>query len=390
VSLLAPGNENYGYTGKPAFKPADCCGATPAWDAFWFVIPWESWMRYGDRRALEKTYPAMRKYLDEWVPRWTDKDGDQFAHTLTSGLGDWVAPEGVPTINALTSSAYYAYLTRIAADTARALGHPQDAARYDELFKKIRADFNARFLGPGGFYREKDTDPFVQSAQIFPLAFGLVPEERRAAIAERLADDIMKHRGGHAYVGVLGARYVLPVLTEAGYRDVAYTVATQTTEPSWGYWTDALKFTALGEQWPANTRSRNHHFFGAIVQWFYEDLAGLRPLEPGFRVIEFKPELPAAALDSASASYESVRGTVAARWERTAAGLELDVTVPPNATGRVYVPAPNPQAVTETGTGKAVPADKADSVKLVGVEGGRVVYEVGSGQYQFRVSRDRE
>lgn len=83
----------------------------------------------------------MWKYLDEWAPRWTDKDGDRFAHTLTAGLGDWVPPEGVPTINALTSSAYYAYLTRIAAETARALDEPQDAARYDELFKKIRADF---------------------------------------------------------------------------------------------------------------------------------------------------------------------------------------------------------------------------------------------------------
>lgn len=386
VPLLAPSNENYGYAGKPAFKPADCCGATPAWDSFWFVIPWESWMRYGDRRALEKTYPAMRKYLDEWVPRWTDRDGDGFAYTLTSGLGDWVPPEGVPTINALTSTAYYAYLAHVAADAARALGKGEDAARYDELFKKIRADFNARFLGPQGFYREKDADPFVQSAQIFPLAFGLVPEEKREEVANRLADDIMKNRGGHAYVGVLGARWVLPVLTETGHTDVAYAVATQTTEPSWGYWTDVLKFTSLGEQWPAATRSRNHHFFGSIVQWFYEDLAGIRPLEPGFRVIEFRPQIPPTGLDTVSASYESVRGRVAARWRRTADGLELDVTVPPNATGRVHVPAPDPRAVTEINGGRAVTADNADSVKLVGAEGGRVVYEVGSGVYRFRVA----
>ncbi len=175
-------------------------------------------------------------------------------------------------------------------------------------------------------------------------------------------------------------------MTAAGHHDVAYSVATQTTEPSWGYWTDVLKFTALGEQWPATTRSRNHHFFGAIVQWFYENLAGIRPLEPGFRKIEFKPEIPTTGLDSVSASYESVRGRVATRWKRTATGLELDVTVPPNATGRVYVPASNSQAVTEVGNGKAVIAYKADSVKLIGVEGGRVVYEVGSGRYQFHVA----
>ena len=148
----------------------------------------------------------------------------------------------------------------------------------------------------------------------------------------------MNARGGHAYVGVIGARYVLPVLTETGHHDVAYTVATQTTEPSWGYWTDVAGFTALGEHWPATTRSRNHHFFGAIVQWFYEDLAGLRPLAPGYERIQFKPEIPRTGLDHVKASYESVRGTVATRWQRTAAGLELDVTVPANATAEVHVP----------------------------------------------------
>ena len=324
LSLLAPSNQNYGYLGKPYFKPPDCCGATPAWDSFWFVIPWENWLRYGDRRALEKTYPTMRKYLDEWIPRWTNKDGDQFAYTLTSGLGDWLPPEGVPTINALTSSAYYAYLTHIAANSARALARPDDAARYEQLFDKIRTDFNARFLGPDGVYREKrekQTDPFVQTAQILPLAFGLVPDAQRQAVADRLANDIMKNRNGHAFVGVIGARWVLPVLTATGHHDVAFKVATQTTEPGWGYWTDTLKFTSLGESWPADTRSRNHHFFGAIVQWFYEDLAGIRPLVPGYRAIEIKPQIPAVGLDHISASYKSVRGTITSRWKRTAARI---------------------------------------------------------------------
>jgi alpha-L-rhamnosidase len=130
-------------------------------------------------------------------------------------------------------------------------------------------------------------------------------------------------------------------------------------------------------------RSRNHHFFGAFVQWFYEDLAGIRPLEPGYSWIEFWPKIPTTGLDTVSASYESVRGRVLTRWKRTATGLELDVTVPPNATGRVYVPASTSQAVTQAG--KTVNVDQADSVKFIGVEGGRVIYEVGSGQYQFRV-----
>ena len=387
VPLLCPSNQNYGYVGKPAFKPVDCCGATPPWDAFWFVIPWESYRRYGDPAGLEKVYPAMQRYLDDWIPRWTSKDGDGHSYTLTSGLGDWVAPRGVPTLNELASSAYYAQLVRIAGDAARVLGKSRDAARYEELFGQIRSDFNARFLSDDGVYRDKAEEGFVETAQILPLAFGLVPDERRAALAARLADDIVNAHGGNAHVGVLGARYVLPVLTATGHNDVAFMVATRTDEPSWGYWTDVAKFTALGEHWPADTRSRNHHFFGAIVQWFYEDLAGMRPLEPGYRTIEFRPQIPTTGLEAVSASYESVRGRIATRWSRTAAGLELDVTVPPNATARVAVPATSAKDVTEIGSGRAVIAERAPSVTFIGVESDRVVYEVGSGELQLQGRR---
>lgn len=213
-----------------------------------------------------------------------------------------------------------------------------------------------------------------------------MPDSVRGSVAARLADDILKNSGGNAYVGVIGARWVLPALTAAGHHDAAFTVATQTDEPSWGFWTDSLGFTALGEHWHATTRSQNHHFFGAIVEWLYEDLAGVRPLAPGYARIEFRPEVPRAGLDSVATTYESVRGTVAARWRRSADGLELDVTVPPNATGVVHVPAASAAAVTEAGAGPGgTLASRAPGVRLLRTEPGRVVYEVGSGRYRFRV-----
>lgn len=376
VPLLAPSNQEYGYVGKPAFKPVDCCGATPAWDAFWFVIPWEAYQRYGDRRGLDKVYPAMQRYLDNWIPQWTNKDGDSFQYTLTSGLGDWDPPTGTPTNIALASTAYYAHFADIAADVARVLGRPADAARYDQLFANIRTDFNAKFLGADGVYRNVATDPFTQTAQVLPLAFGLAPATLRASLAAKVADDVTRNRNGNAWVGILGARYILPVLTEAGYTDVAYTIASQTDYPSWGYWIDVLGWTSLGEYWEEGSRSRNHHFFGTIVQWFYEDLAGFRPLEPGYRRIEYKPEIP-AGLAYAAAAYASVRGPITAHWQRSHRGLTLEIEVPATATGRVHVPAARVRDVQVSG-GKA---------RVVGVEGGRVVFEVGAGEYRFSVRR---
>ena len=339
VPLLSPSNRNYGYVGKPAFKPEDCCGATPAWDAFWFVVPWESYRRFGDWRAVERTYPLMQRYLDEWIPRWTGQDGDRFPQTLTAGLGDWLPPQGVPTINALVSSAFHAHLARIAADTARALGDTAGAARYDARFAAVRADFNARFLTPEGIYREKAEDGFVQTAQVLPLAFGLVPDAQRAAVAQKLAADITTRRGGHAYVGVIGAAYVLPVLTGTGHHDVAFTVATKTDQPSWGFWTDTLRFTGLGESWPADTRSRNHHFFGAIVQWFYEDLAASGRSSPATRPSTSRRRCHRAG----SIAWRPATPASAARCDRRGPGApaarsKYRVSIPPNARGRIRLP----------------------------------------------------
>ena len=413
VPLVSPGNRNYGYFDGPAFKPA-LAKATPIWDAYWFVIPWESYQRYGDARGLALTYPAMRKYLDEWIPQWLTADGSA-DHTIDSGLGDWTAPTGAdapagtpagqgtnfntPRVIPLSSTAYLAYMARIAADTARVLGKLTEAAHFDELFENIKTDFNARWWDPAvGYYRETapcDRCPaqptLVQAAQVLPLAFGMVPEERRAELTRKLVEDMVVTRQGHAMVGIAGMRWILPVLSDAahdgipGAAEAAYSVALQRTYPSFGYW-DSLGWTSLGEYWEASSRTRNHHMHGSIAQWFYEDLVGIQPAEPGYATVEVKPTI-AAGLDQASATYDSVRGPISAGWRQDVASVEIEITIPANMTGVVWIPARSPGDVLELGTGAPLVADSAPSVRYIGTEDGYVRYEIGSGSYQFRAPR---
>ena len=107
------------------------------------------------------------------------------------------------------------------------------------------------------------------------------------------------------------------------------------------------------------TRSRNNHMFGTVVQWLFDTLAGYKPLKPGYEEIEYRPMVPANGLDWVRASTDTVRGRVATEWRKVRRGFNLDLEVPANATG----------------------------VELVGREGDRVVYRVGSGNYKFRVRR---
>ena len=90
-----------------------------------------------------------------------------------------------------------------------------------------------------------------------------------------------------------------------------------------------------------------------------------------------------SAAQNASSYGSDPRGTVSSEWRRTADGLVLDVVVPANARGRVFVPASDRDAVWEAGSGTKQVAHRAPGVNLVGREGDRVVYEVGSGHYQF-------
>lgn len=200
----------------------------------------------------------------------------------------------------------------------------------------------------------------------------------------------MVTRAGHEMVGIVGSRWIFPVLTQAAYEGVpgaaqaAYTIALQTTYPSYGYWANVLGWTSLGEFWEASSRTRTHHMFGSIGQWFYEGLAGIEPTDPGYRMIAFKP-LIAEGIPSASATYDSVRGIVASAWSQDAGGVTLTVTVPPNATGLVHVPGADPAKIAETALGRPVRADRAPGVTLAGSEGGRTLYRVGSGTYRFQV-----
>ena len=146
-----------------------------------------------------------------------------------------------------------------------------------------------------GYYRENPTQIFAQTTQVLALAFDLVPADRRRGLQEKLVEDVLVTRDGHQMVGIAGNRWIHPVLSQAAREGVpnaakaVYTIALQTTYPSFGYWAVTLGWTSLGEFWEQSSRTRNHHFFGTIVQWFYEELAGIQPLAPGYERIAIKP-----------------------------------------------------------------------------------------------------
>src|SRR6202012_5054500 len=91
-----------------------------------------------------------------------------------------------------------------------------------------------------------------QTSCVLPLAFGLVPDDMRAAIFKHLVDKIEDESHGHIGTGLIGGQYLWRVLTENGRPDLAWGITTQRSYPGLGYMVENGA-TAVWELWNGNT-----------------------------------------------------------------------------------------------------------------------------------------
>ncbi len=345
------------------------------------ICAWRMFEMYGDARVLAEHYPALGRHM-EYLAK-TSKD---FVRG-TGDFGDWLRLTGPQHSDAI-GTAYYYYTTRTMADIATALGKSDDAAKYRALAGDIRAAFGKNFIKPDG----RIVDAKNETGQTFyALAFGLelVPAEMKPKVAEQFVASLAKEKD-HIATGFLGTPFILFALQEAGHPELAYKLVLNKTYPGWlqqVIWGS----TTMWERWDGwrpdkgfqdpGMNSFNHYWLGCVSEWLITQAAGIDTAGPGFKRIVIRPELgaPEQGFSWVKAKYNSIRGPVASSWRRAGERFQLEVSIPANTTAKVYLPASDVAQVTEGG--KAVA--RVASVKFLGMEEGRVVLEVGSGQYKF-------
>ena len=405
---VAPNGDMYISAPLPGDPPAQqgptgFTHTSPGWDAALFVVPHVLSLFGGDQRPGRAALSDMQRVMAYYETRTRNdilvgRCNVAIVQVCNDGLGDWTSPTGTSSGAAVDSTAWYAWMLRRMAATARAAQRPAVASRAERRAEEVSQAFHRAFYDPVlGYYR----DPFnplpgelirpgvpstySQHQNAVALGLGMVPADARSRVADSLAADV-RSRGGHLNTGIMGTRFLFGTLASGGHVDEAWTAVTRRTYPSYGYWLDELGYTSLGEYWEEGTRSHNHQMYASVVQWLFEDVAGYRPTAPGFAEIQVRPQVPSTGLSWVRAHTDTVRGRVATAWRRTAEGLVLTVQVPANATAVVHVPASRAGSVTETGLGRPTPAGQAPGVKLLRVTRGSVVYRIASGSYRFEVA----
>jgi alpha-L-rhamnosidase len=332
-------------------------GAGVEWPSVFTIIP--DWFInfYGDREVAEKHYEAMKRWVLAMQSRYLKADG-----TLPeTSYGDWCdtytmdgkVGDGGLSPRDLISTAYQYNNCRIMARLARLGGKAEDERAFSDMADKLRTAFNQKFLDPSTHSYQGGT----QCGYVLALAFDLVPKDQRDAVISNLVNDIMVTHQGHLSVGLIGMQWLMQTLTDIGRPDVAWTIATQTTRPSWGYML-SKGATTIWERWDYDTRDPGMNSEALLIQagnldaWFYQTLAGINydPAQPAFKHILIKPLL-VGDLTWVKAHFDSPYGRIASQWKTEGKLFTLDVTIPPNTTATVIIPGKK-GAAREIGSGK--------------------------------------
>ena len=348
----------------------------PTWPTEWIfqtiLIAYNDYMYTGSTDLISSNYELLKKHallnlVDSETKLVTTKHGQPTS--LLSSLGlkseiddivDWphVGDTGAPgeddgfvyTDYNVVVNAYHYKAVETLSKIAYALGKEQEGkefATYAEQFKKI---FNTAFFDKTRRIYVDGLGEIHSSlhANMFPLAFGLVPE----AIKDGVVDYIIS-RG--VVCSVYGSQFLMEALYAAGRGEVAFDYLVSDGKRSWRNMMregSTISMEAWGNEFKPD-QDWNHAWGAAPANIIPFKLLGVRPVEAGFKVVEIKPQI--GRLNHVSAMVPTVKGQILLQVSPTS----LVFTVPAGVSARVVMPVPFANYVVMV-NGKAVKTEKKD------------------------------
>ncbi|OQP59855.1 family 78 glycoside hydrolase catalytic domain [Niastella populi] len=357
------------------------------WPGTYLIIADMLYNQYGDKRAIEKHYASMKKWLAYMQGKYM-KD----YLIAKDKYGDWCVPPESPelihskdslrkTDGTLIASAYFYRMLWYMQKFAGLINKPEDAKAFAGLGRNIQEAFNKRFYNK----QKKCYDNNTVTANLLPVYFGITPDSAKQVVFDKIAHKIWVENHGHISTGVIGTQWLMRCLSDYQLPDLAYTLISDTTYPSWGYMVKNGA-TTIWELWNGNTakpsmNSQNHvMLLGDLLVWMYENAAGIKSDDKAaaFKKIIMQPT-PLDGLDFVNASYNSVHGVIKSSWKSSIGRFTWNVTIPANTTALLYIPADDVQYITESGK----PVSAVDGLRFIKMEGKKAVFEAGSGEYSF-------
>jgi alpha-L-rhamnosidase len=349
--------------------------AHPTWPTEWkqhsVMMAWTDWMYTGNTESLAQAYSVLT--TQKTLEQYAGADGLLNTHGL-SDIVDWPAGERdgfvLTDVNTVVN-AFWCHNLQQMADIADALGKSSEATRYRGLAAQAVQAFNAELSdATTGLYVDGVGSTHSSlHANMFPLAFGLVPADRKAGVVA-----FVKSRG--MACSVYGAQYLLEALYQAGEPDAAVALITANTDRSWMNMIQVGSTITL-EAWDLKYKPNldwNHAWGAAPANIAPRFVLGVQPLAPGFAQASIRPQ--PGSLSHIEGTVPTIRGAIGVVVDRTAQGVVLAVDLPANMTANVAIPPSGGVACTPSLDGQAA--------QVVARDGSSFIDGVGSGHHEIR------
>ena len=363
----------------------------PTWPTEWILhsvlMAWTDYLYTGDDRSLRTFYPDLKAKtlsalarpngLISTVNPAVSKEVIASLHgEPLRDIVDWPAGERdgheMRPVNTVVNAFHYRALV-LMSQIAEALGKREEALLYRQQAVTVRQAFNAVLFDPQtGIYVDGEGSRHSSlHANMFALAFDLVPQERMAKVAA-----FVRSRG--MACSVYGAQFLMEALYRSGQADHALNLLTAHTDRSWSHMLD-IGSTLTLEAWDTRFKPNqdwNHAWGAAPANIIPRLLMGVEPLEPGFRRIRIRPQ--PGGLEQATLTLPTIRGAVRVSFKIAPQKVHLQIDIPANTTAQVWVPRQGTNATTVL----------VDGVKRKGrIEADSILFDtIDSGAHTFDLS----
>ena len=322
------------------------------WSDAGVLIPYRFWKRYGDDGILRAHYEGMKRYARFMIAR-CGKWGGPYAKPLPvkgpekkylvnrgQSYGEWAEPTDVHVMkwtdfaqpHPEVSTAYTAWVMGAMEEIAAAIGREEDVPLYREYREGCTRAYQALVETPPF---SLDTDR--QARLVRPLALHLLDDRQTAFARERLLQ-ALAHYSWRLGTGFLSTPLILDVLSTYD-PEAAYRLLENEEMPGWLFMTKNGA-TTVWESWEGmqaqgGIASLNHYSKGAVCEWLFKGMCGIRV--DGENHFTIAP-LPGGHFTHARAVYTSVYGRVESAWQRDAQGICYSVVIPANCTALLRLP----------------------------------------------------
>ncbi|GEP95851.1 alpha-L-rhamnosidase-related protein [Chitinophaga cymbidii] len=234
--------------------------------------------------------------------------------------------------NTVVNAYYYKALTGMQ-EIAEALGNREDAASFAARAARVKKSFQQLLWDKKKkvFRDGTGTEHASLHANMFAMAFGLVDEKNREAVAS-----FIRSRG--MACSVYGSQFLMDAVYDGGDADYGLSLLTSQQERSWYNMIRAGSTIAM-EAWDNKYKPNQdwNHAWGAVpANVIPRKLMGVEPLSPGWSTFRIKPQ--PGNLPWASLQLPTIKGTIHMAFRQSAGEFLLNVSVPANTTAQVELP----------------------------------------------------